>query len=125
MAIDIFQSRRGYNELCRWWTRDERDRNELNEIIFNRAPSGIFWAKEENSYSQTDSIAGGKFMFDHSRITIKTPDDVTGLKSEDLVEFEGEIWMVVSVQRVKAKKQNSIYASDENCSHFWYMELRK
>lgn len=125
MPRDLAQSTRGYNIFCRWWSHDEREQFELDEMIYKRTPSGAFWAKEVAPESMRGNIVGGVFMIDSSRTTIRSPDNCMGLKSEDIVEYQGELWIVVSVQKGKAKHANTMYAADKNCSHFWYIELRK
>lgn len=123
--LDIRQSRRGYNVLCRWWHRDERDENTADELIYKRVPDGAFFAKEASPEQDRDNIIGGVFLFDSTHVTIKTPDDCLGLTSKDLVEYEGDYWIVVSVQKSKSKVANTMFMSDKNCSHHWYIELRK
>lgn len=133
MGFDLFQSRRNYNEPCMWWSRDERRNattskvieDNSDELIMQRAPSGTFMAKEVSPESIQDSIVASSFIFDKSIITIKTPDNIWGIKSKDLVLFKNERWIVVNVQKSIAKAQNTMFASDKNCSHYWYLELRK
>lgn len=123
--FDLFQSRRTYNEPCKWWSRDERDQNESDELVMKRIPSGSFFAKETNPVSDQNTIIGGTVMFDKSTVTIKTPDNVVGLKNNDIVSYRGEKWMVVSVQTRLARNQNTYFAKNELCSHYTYIELRK
>ena len=125
MGVDLAQSRRSYNELCRYWTRNEDEKYTADELVYKRIPSGSFWAKEVAPEQLRNNVIGGAFMYDSSHITIKSPDNCEKLKNEDLVEFQGEFWIVVSVQKSKAKLSNTMYASDRNCSHYWYIELRK
>lgn len=125
MSIDIFQSRRDYNEPCKWWSRNETDDYESDEMIMKRVPTSIFWAKEISPEVMQDAIVGGSFRFDKTTVTIKSPDNLWGIKNDDLILYQGEKWIVDSVQKVKAKKQNSLFAADRNCSHYWYIELRK
>lgn len=125
MSFDLFQSRSCYDESCKWWTRDERDKNTPDERIMQRIPSGIFMAKEIAPENAEDIIVANSFMIDKSTVTIKSPDDLTGIKSEDIVEYQGEKWIVANVQKIKAKKQNTFFAKDQNCSHYWFLELRK
>ncbi|MCR4661684.1 MAG: hypothetical protein K5765_06795 [Clostridia bacterium] len=125
MSIDIFQSRSGYNVLCRWWSRNESDDYESDELVMNRIPSGQFFAKEMNAEQLMKINLGGSFRIDATHITIKSPDNLIGIKTDDLIEYEDEIWRITNVQKIKAKKQNSFFMADKNCSHFWYIELRK
>lgn len=125
MSFDLFQSRRNYNEPCRWWSRSEDDRYEDGELIMKRVPTGTFMAKEVAPEQLKDTVIAYSFMFEQGTITIKSPDNLMGIKSKDLVEFQGEKWIVVNVQKSKAKIQNTQYAANRNCSHYWYLELRK
>ena len=123
--IDLEQSHATYNEKCRWWARNEDDDIPLDELVSKRVPSGSFWAKEVNPEVLRNNIVGGVFLLDNSHITIKSPDNLANMKSEYVVEFRGEIWRVMSVQRSKARNQNTYFAKDKYCSHYWYLELRK
>lgn len=125
MSLDIFQSRVNFNELCRWWTRNESDTYEPDDLIIKRIASGQFHAREVSAEIRQDAVAGNEFMFDKTTITIKSPDDLSMIKNRDLVEFQGEIWNVQNVQKTKAKIQNTFFADDKHCSHYWYLELRK
>lgn len=125
MGFDLFQSRREYNEFCKWWSRNESDEFSSDELIMKRIPTGMFLAKEVSSENKQSDIISDSFMFDKTTITIKSPDNLNGLKQHDLILFRGEKWFVVTVQKSKAKIQNTFFANDKNCSHFWYIELRK
>lgn len=125
MGFDLFQSRANYNEPCKWWARDERDKNTPDNLIMQRVPSGTFMAQEVAPENMQDAILGGAFMVDRTTVTIKSSDDLKNIKSEYLVEYQGEKWRVVNVQKTKAKRQNTFFAEDRVCSHFWYLELRK
>lgn len=128
--FDNFQSRRGYEESCRWWSRNENDDISADEIRFKRVASGSFDAREMTAEQLMNLNLGGVFRIDSTHVTIKTPDDLSTLnddvmKGDVIVEYQGEIWMVDNVQKSKAKLQNTQYANDKDCSHFWYLELRK
>lgn len=125
MSIDIFQSRRNYNELCRWWSRSEDDAYSDNTLIMKRVPTGTFMAKEVSPEQIQDVVIANSFMFEKNSITLKSPDNLIGIKCDDLVEYQDEMWIVSNVQKSKAKIQNTQYALSRNCSHYWYLELRK
>jgi len=122
---DKCQSHAGYNEKGRWWHRNENDEIETDELIMERVPSGSFWAKEVTPKRTENVQVGGVFVFEKDTITIKSPDNLSQIASEDLVEFRGEKWRVNNVQRSKAKNQYTFFGKDMNCSHYWYLELRK
>lgn len=125
MGFDLYQSRQTYNCKCRWWRRNTNDDIESDELIMKRVPNGIFMAKEVAPNRQQDIQVGGVFMFSRDNITIKSPDDLSEIEAKDLVEFNGDLWIVESVQRTKARVQNTFFGKDIHCSHYWYLELRK
>lgn len=123
--IDLRQSRNTYWEEARWWSRDVRDMNESDELIMKRNESGRFKAKEIVAEQMSNNVVGGSFMIDKTTVTLKTPDNLTGIKNNDLVEFRGEKWIVIDAQKKKAKVQQTYFLKSECCSHLWYLELRK
>lgn len=123
--IDLRQSRKGYRERCRWWTRTEDDEDTPDELIMKRIPSGEFMAREENPESLRNNIVGGVFLIDNTHVTIKSPDNLEAIKSEDIVEYMGQKWRVTSVQRTKSQVRNTDFGSINNYQHYWYVELRK
>ena len=127
MGFDIVQSRNGYNERCKWWSRKQIDNEEVfdNELVYKRIPDGMFMAKEVNAVTDVNNVLQGVVMVKRTNVTLKSADDLSGLSSEDIVEYDGEIWFVTSVQRSKARMQNTYFAKDRYCSHYWYLELRK
>lgn len=125
MAVDLFQSRRTCNEFCHFWSRNEDEKYEADELVHKRTSSGSFWAEEMSPEQLKNNIIAGSFMFDSDHVTIRSPDDCSVLKQNDLVKYQGEIWIVTNVQRTKARKSQLEYAYDRNCSHYWYIELRK
>lgn len=92
-GIDIFHGRR--NEIpCKYWRKKSLDPTQLTS---DTEPWGIFYAREENS--QTDGIQdSGGFHLDTSSVTISTHDEVD-IERDDVVEFDGEMWLVRGVQR--------------------------
>ena len=125
MAFDLFQSRRNMNERCRWWTSNKSDEIDPDELIYKRIPSGKFYAREVNTESYDDNIIGGIIMIDRTSVTIMSADDLGRIKSEDIVEYQKQIWRVDSIQKKKFRIQNSEFARNENVSHYWYLTLIK
>lgn len=132
MSFDLFQSRRNMNERCRWWSRNESDEIEENELRYKRVPSGYFYAKEVNAEVQDDNIIGGVFMTDKTSVTIMSSDDLISLQNEQLdirnkvlVEYQGELWRVDNVQKRKARIQNTEFGNVNRVSHYWYLSLIK
>ena len=125
MPVDLYNSRSTYHEKCRWWHRNENEEIDSDELVMKRIASGSFMAKEVSPKTDQNSQVGGVFLIQRDNITIKSPDNLNGIASEDLVEFRGELWRVISVQRSKARNQNTFFGQEKNCSHYWYLELRK
>ena len=125
MSFDLFQSRRNYNEPCKWWSRNESDEFTEDELVMKRIPTGSFMAKEVSPETERDNPIANSWLLQRSGTTIKTPDDIYGIVSQDLVWYQGEKWIVVSVQKIKARIQQTQFATDRYCSHYWYIELRK
>ena len=125
MSYDMFQNHNGYNERCKWWKRNEDDIYEPDELIMKRVPTSVFYAKEIAPETANAEIFGGDFVFSKDNTTIKTPDNILGIDKNDLIEYQGEKWIVENAQKSKAKIQQTLFANDKNCSHFFYIELRK
>lgn len=125
MANDFFQSKRNYNQICKWWTRKDEDEDTSDELIMKRIPNGVFYAKEVAPENVTSEAVGDSFMFERNQITIKSPDNLWGMKKNDLILYEDEKWIVESVQKPHSRTQNTFFAGDRNCSHYWYIEIRR
>lgn len=132
MSFDLFQSRRNCNIRCKWWSRDESEDYDEDELIYKRVPSGMFYAKEVNAEVQDDNVLANMFMLDKTSITIMSGDDLTSLyntkldiKNKVIVEYQGEIWRVENVQKRKARIQNSEFGNPDRLSHYWYLSLIK
>ena len=132
MGFDLFQSRRNRNERCRWWARNEADEYEEDELIYQRVPSGYFYASEVNAETQDDNIIGGIFNTDKTSVVIMSPDDLSSLysvqqdiRNKVIVQYQGELWRVDNVQKRKARIQNSEFGRIASISHYWYLSLIK
>ena len=126
MPLDFFNSRATYNDRCYWWSRNESDDEiDLDELVMKRVATGSFMAKEVAPLRKQDAQIGGVFEIEKHFITIKSPDNLSSIREKDIVKFRGEMWRVSSVQRSKARNQNTFFAKDNNCSHYWYLELSK
>lgn len=125
MSIDLFRSRRGFNEYCKWWTRNESESIDPARLVMEQKPSGTFYAKEISAETYNDNVLGGMFRFDKTVTVIQSPDDLEGMHNNDVVLYQGEIWFVRNVQKRKFRIQSTEFATDRHCSHNWYIELRK
>ena len=120
MSVDIYNTRRGYFNKCKWYARDE-DTGESNEIIISRPANGIFYAKEIAAQTSQDKVINGMFLFDQDTITIESQDSLTGIKRGCLVEYNGKIWHLINVQESIVKKQREF---THKTSATWYLQLR-
>lgn len=107
-SIDLFTSRRDCFDRCRYWKREEKTSQKLT---VEKKPDGFFYAKEESAHIYDTSEIGSTFQHDTLEITISTMDRV-GIEARDIVEFDGEIWNVLSVTKVKVHKSQQFMRRD-------------
>lgn len=124
MSIDIFASRREYHELCKWWERDESDDTPLEEIDYQIPPKGIFYAKETSPEYNDNNIVGN-FMFDRTTVTITSPDNLFDMHRNSVVLYQGDYWIVDSIQKVHYRQKQQEFAVDKHNSHHWVLRMRK
>ena len=124
MPIDLNRSRRRCYERCQWWSRDNHSEDN-SELIIKKNPDGIFYAMENSPVTRDNNIVGGNFMMDRVMVSIFSPDDCSKLKQNDIVLYEGELWMVVDCQVTKFRKSNSEFANNNATSHNYFIRLRR
>jgi len=107
----------------KWLSFD--DANSSDELVMKRQPSGYFCAKEYSPEYYDNSVVGGAFMVDRATITIRTPDDVEGLKNNCIVEYQDDKWIVVSVQRKNVRNGMTEFAREKNVPHFFIIQMRR
>lgn len=123
--IDLWKSRRKSYLTCYFWERDEdEDYVERNELVYNRAYTGCFYAEEVNSLNISSQIIGDSFLVPEETLMILTNDRIDGLKENDIVKIEGrdKIYRVENIQRAPDKKQKFYNKSEHSASH--YISLR-
>ena len=105
--VDLFHSRRANYERCDFWLRDERNRTGTPSewIRFNK-PAGSFYARPVNPKSQSMDVVNGVWALDGERVAIETDDDVEDLCRGCWVRYQGQIWIVESVQRTQHHKES-------------------
>lgn len=119
-TIDTQLGRRGHFERCKYWVRDESD-YDLSEYTYKQEPNGIFYAEEVTAKDIKKLVINGVFMFDESLITIQTKGQIS-LKQGDLIEFEGEMWIVQSCQQKKFNRNNQFM---KRPSVITYIQIKK
>ena len=118
--LNEFISRRNNFTECEYWLRDVN--SDPNELIYQtRRSNGTFDAKKSSPETTSPNVVGGVFMFDTSNIMLETYDDISEVKANDVVSFQGKFYMVTQVQRLPFRK-NSQFHDDEQ--YVTYLSLR-
>lgn len=91
-------------DVCKYWVCDETN-VDWQEYTYNNQPTGKFNAEETTAKERKKLIINNSFMFNEDLITLKTKSQIS-IKKGDLVEYEGEIWIVESSQSRKVTKSN-------------------
>ena len=94
--VDIYRSRRGYNYKCFYWKRDVGGIMDNEELIHKKRPDGVFYAKIVSSKANDVQDVAGVFRVGTEGISIETQDNVW-IDKDDLVQFNGDIWIVGKV----------------------------
>lgn len=90
--IDLNRSRRGYNYRCFYWKRDVSGVMDNEELIHKTRPTGVFYAKIASSKANDTQDVAGVFRVGSEGITVET-QDIVDLDKDDLVQFDGDIWL--------------------------------
>jgi len=114
-------SHRGYNLKCVWWSRRE------NSFEYEAQPNGFFYAREEEGkqYNRDNFMGNNMIMMERTNINIKSPDNLSKIKIDDKIEFEGEKWFVSAINRERVRKQQSEFTNYKKVSYYWILNLRK
>ena len=124
--MDFNVPMRGYDNYCRWWSRKgAASGGDLSTWVAKRVATGDFYAQIVYSQTLQDTIVGGSFMYEKNKVTLKTRNDVSEMTSEDIVEHDGDLWRVVSVQKQPFRLQQREYGSEKYISSIYFIELRK
>lgn len=103
IMVDIYRSRRGYNYHCLYWKRDVSEPMDNEDLIYAKKPSGAFYAKIISSKANDVQDIVGVFRVGTEGITIET-QDIVYLDKDDLVQFDGKIWIVGRVNSDQIQK---------------------
>lgn len=120
MSINIYASRREYPERCRFWKADE-EYPKYQDLVTEKKCAGIFYAKEDTETYNNMDIDSGIVEINKQSTLIKTEDNVEHLDKKDIVEYAGELWIVVSVN---SKRNNKASFFQRKPKRVWYIELR-
>lgn len=119
--VDIKMGRRTHFHKCKYWKRNNSNKS-LEELTHENAPSGEFYAKQENSITNNSNVIAGVFMFDNETLTISTYDYVDVIKN-DIVLYENQYWNIVNIQKRDIHKNSEFLTN--NVSKVTYMQLRR
>ena len=97
-CTNILMGNRGCFYKCQWWERNSKYK-DLAEYKHNQTPKGTFNAKRENASNSQKGQLDNTFLYDNENIMISTLNDVD-IKPNDMVEFDGDLWLVQNVQSV-------------------------
>ena len=101
-CIDLFTSRRVSYNRCYYYSQIRTEGIvERSEIVYKEKPTGSFCVREETDEVDSVNEVVGSFRFDRKTITLKTYEDATKLQRDELVLYQGRIWLVSSVRRKK------------------------
>ena len=126
MSFDFGQTRRGYNEICKVWSkRPEDDEIYDNEIIYKRIPDVVFYAREVSPIMQNNNILASVAMVERNTVTVETPENIQGVKPNDYIMYQDEYWIVVDVQSRQVRQQQTEFMKHKRISHHWFLSLRK
>lgn len=103
-GINIFTSRRVCFHECKYWKQD-KNYDDIEKLVQEKAYEGSFYAKEEVSFSQDNNKISGDFMFDKNNVTISTMDSIS-IATNDIVYFDDTYWIVENVQWREIHKNN-------------------
>lgn len=118
-GIDLNTSRRTYHTKCRYWKVNTKYKDK-SELVHDKKPFGIFFAKENNSWTSDNEIVNEVLMIKTSEISISTQDK-NSLEVNDIVDYNGDLWIVINVQRKKIKRQSQFM---KTTSEITYIQLR-
>lgn len=101
--VDLNRSRRGYNYRCLYWKRDESGIMDNEELVHNKKPDGLFYAKIISSKANDTNDIAGVFRVGTEGLTVETQDFIN-LDKDDIVQFDENIWLVGKVNTEQIQK---------------------
>ena len=99
-----FLSRKTYNCICEWWARSTfQGQVNLSKIAYTLAPAGTFHAKAVSQFMMNKKMEAD-IRLSNGYVTIETPDDVSFLRPDDLVRFQGIMYRVQNIAKREVAK---------------------
>ena len=119
-GVDIYHSRRGMFNCCPFWIRSEEGVGNSEEYIYNRKPSGYFYAQKVEAENDSSNIIMGAFLADQHNVMIKSRDDLSGITENSLVKYKDKLWRVENIQKEEIIKECEFSSTT---SYYWYLQL--
>lgn len=120
---ELFTSRRGCFNKCYFWSQeDNKDIVKREEITRKRSPGGFFMAKEIEDEEATHFAVNNAIVFERKSVRLKTYDDISTMKHDDIVKYDGDIWTVSSLRRKKVRRQSQY---GRETPYIYFIDLRK
>jgi hypothetical protein len=120
--IDLWSSRRDKFIECKYYSQNENDYVGDDEIAHFDTPTGIFFASEVGPKTSGSQVVAELFMVEEVTAVLKTEDDVSELKKNDIVAYEGKSYRVESVQKTVQNKQRNFLRKAYSATY--YISLR-
>lgn len=119
-SVNPLLSKRNYNILCRWWDKTTFDgQSSPSQIAYKKQPSGTFYAKTVSDYNfGTNEVAD--IRFGSQFVAVESPYDLSAIRPDCLVEFEGLLYRVQNkTSRVLRKTTQNM----RNPIRVWVLQL--
>ena len=99
-----FLSRKTYDSICEWWSRSTFEGQlSLAKMAVTVAPSGTFHAKAVSQFSYNKK-AEGDIRLSNGYVTIETPDNVSFMRPDDIVKFQGIFYRIDNIAKREVSK---------------------
>lgn len=124
-SADVNTSRRGYNLDCTYWLVSQEEMKKVNyisRITHDELPAGRFYAKYESEEVNSNQIVARAVMFGTTETSISTEDDVSDIKRNALVMFDGQTWRVETVGK---KPIRNNFKFDTRIRFKYYLGLKR
>lgn len=118
MAIDFNQSRKKNFDRNKWYSRQYVNNMKLEQ---NATSNGVFYSTDKVA-QQSQTIAVGNIKKTVFTLTIETTDTIDGMKVDDYVLYNGDLWLVESIV---ADDYNSAKEFSKRAGFITEIRLRK
>lgn len=107
------QSHRAQWIPCKWWQRTSfKGSVPADQVVYATEPSGTFYAEDISDYSGGVKTFGS-FVFHKTDVTIETYDDVSEVKTNDLILMDGTLYRVAAPISGRKIRRQDMFARSE------------